>query len=144
MESIPDLVEKLATELQPWRSYVIAVDGRDGVGKSPLARKLSFELKVPLVETDLFLVPNSGEPKYRKECLTHVIEARLDHNRPVIVEGIFVRRLLKSLCVEPNFVVHVTSDGCEGSYTWSEQFEEYEAEFEPSNVNHHVNWRCSE
>jgi hypothetical protein len=62
MNYIPALIETLRSKLQPWRAYVIATDGRDGVGKSPLGRKLAFDLHVPLVETDLFLVPENSEP----------------------------------------------------------------------------------
>ena len=144
MESIPELIETLRAQLQPWRAYVIAIDGRDGVGKSPLGRLLAYKLRMPLVETDLFLVPEKDEPEYRIDCLRSVIESRLGLNRPVMVEGIFVLQLLGNLSIKPDCVIYVTSDGCEGSYVWAEKFAEYESAFNPEGANHQVKWEGQE
>ena len=144
MESIPELIETLRAKLQPWRAYVIAIDGRDGAGKSPLGRLLAFKLRVPLVETDLFLVPEKDELEYRIDCLRSVIDSRLSHNRPVMVECIFMLQLLDDLSIKPDFVIHVTSDGCDGSYVWAEQFSKYESEFDPVRANHQVKWEGQE
>ena len=52
MEDLESVIEDLRKRLQPWRTFLIVIDGRDGVGKSPLGRRLSWELQAPLIETD--------------------------------------------------------------------------------------------
>src|SRR5690606_41471548 len=69
----------------------IAIDGVDGAGKTELARYLSWQLGMPAVETDLFLIPESGLT-YRQEDLAEVVHGRLRHDRPLIVEGVRILR----------------------------------------------------
>lgn len=140
MEAIEELIKQLQTILQPWRAYLIAVDGRDGVGKSPLSRYMAWKLEVPLVETDLYLANDDCNPAYHMRELKRVLQSRLNHNRPVIVEGIFIRRLLKSLDLTPDFVVHVTRPECEGSLAWEVEFLAYESEFQPESADQQISW----
>jgi adenylate kinase family enzyme len=97
MGRIDSLITSLESTLQPWRAFLIAIDGRGGVGKSPLGRRLSLELKLPLIETDLYLNDISNTLEYHSDELKRVINTRLNKNRPVIVEGIFIRQILKQL-----------------------------------------------
>lgn len=140
MEDVEKLINQLRITLQPWRAYLIAIEGRDGVGKSPLGRRLAWELHVPLVETDLYLAECEGIPKYHSAELKRVLESRIGRNRPVIVEGIFIRQLLAGLGLKPDYVVHVSRPECEGSYTWAAAFAAYEAEFPPASANQQVLW----
>ena len=89
-----DLRDAIRTALGSWRRFVIAVDGVDAAGKSNLSRYLAWQLGIPVIETDLFLDPKRGGLHYRMDELRSVVLARLDLNRPVIVEGIRILRTL--------------------------------------------------
>lgn len=140
MEDVGKLIAELRESLQPWRAYLIAIEGRDGVGKSPLGRRLAWELHVPLVETDLYLAEGEGMPTYHSVELKRVIESRIGIGRPAIVEGVFIRKLLANLELRPDYVVHVSRPECEGSHTWAEAFSAYEAEYPPASANRQVSW----
>lgn len=141
MGALESVIEELFQRLQPWRTFLIVIDGRDGVGKSPLGRRLSWELQVPLIETDLYLKETEiALPEYHIHELSRVINKRLTNNRPVIVEGIFVRRLARELGFIPDYTVHVTCPEVEGSHKWQEHFLAYEAEFTPSSANRNIVW----
>lgn len=141
MEDLESVIEDLRKRLQPWRTFLIVIDGRDGVGKSPLGRRLSWELQAPLIETDLY--PKETDhvlPEYHTQELSRVINKRLTNNRPVIVEGIFIRRLARELGFNADYTIHVTRPGAEGSHIWQEHFLTYEAEFAPSSANRSIVW----
>lgn len=140
MGRIDSLITSLKSTLQPWRTFLIAIDGRDGVGKSPLGRRLSLELKLPLIETDLYINDIANSLEYHTDELKRVINTRLKNNRPVIVEGIFIRQLLKQLELEPNYVIYVTNSSQSGSYTWQRLFEKYESVFAPTTCDYKIEW----
>jgi len=137
MKDINNLITKLRTTLQPWRSFLIVIDGRDGVGKSSLGRHLAWELHVPLVETDLFLAEASDNtPVYRFDDLKRVLESRLKHDRPIMIEGIFIRQLLQQIGIKPDFVIYLKNSNCDGSITWESSFIKYDSEFPPNTADH--------
>ena len=140
MENVKRLISDLRDSLQPWRAYLIAIEGRDGVGKSPLGRRLAWKLDVPLVETDLYLAESQSIPNYHLGELKRVIQSRIGLDRPVIVEGVFIRKLLANLDLRPDYVVHVSRLGFHGSHTWSAAFSTYESEYPPSKANWQVVW----
>jgi len=62
--------------IYPWRKLTIGIDGVDGVGKSPLARFLSWQLGMPSVETDMFLKKGETYPSLRYNELKNLVEFR--------------------------------------------------------------------
>jgi hypothetical protein len=50
------LLNRLRSLCLPWRAMTIGVDGRNGAGKSSLARYISWQLGMPVLETDLWLM----------------------------------------------------------------------------------------
>jgi uridine kinase len=125
------LIDQISQALGPWHKYLIAIDGRDGSGKSRLARFLAFKLDMPMIETDLFLIPHQGEPIYRYDELKNAIDTRHQLDRPVIVEGILILDLLDHIALKQDYLVYVSNPGYEGSYSLSSRFHEYEAYFSP-------------
>lgn len=138
------ITRDLKATLQPWRSFLIAIDGRDGVGKSSLGRLLAWKLQVPLIETDLYLVQKSGEPTYHLAELQRVVRSRLSCDRPVMIEGIFIRRLAESLGFNIDCLIHVTSSEYQGSAGWRDAFKSYETKFQPASANYQVQWPVNE
>ena len=88
---------------------LIAIDGRSGVGKTTLGRYLAWRFNISLVETDLFLIPNQGRLIYLREAISYAIASRLQTPRPVIVEGVAIRRLLADLSLKPDYAIYVSS-----------------------------------
>jgi hypothetical protein len=110
---------------------LIAIDGRSGVGKTTLGRYLAWQFNISLVESDLFLIPNQRKLVYVDEALAQVITSRLKKPRPVIVDGVAVRRLLSNLALKPDFVVYISSSDESESRTLKDEIASYEADFNP-------------
>ncbi len=118
------------------RSFLIGIDGREHQGKSTIGRFLALNLKMPCIETDLFVLDNGvrvdkGQVEYRYEELKRAIEARLKLDRPVIVEGIFLLRTLEGLCLNPDYLIYAVNEDHDGSETRREEFLAYENEYKP-------------
>src|SRR5688500_11872965 len=115
---------------------IVGIDGRAGVGKTTLGRYLAWRFNVSLVETDLFMIKGQGQVLYRQEEGQHVIASRIDGDdmdtrRPVIVDGIALRRLLGRLGRKPDFVIYVTHRDPPESTLLKEDLASYEADFSP-------------
>lgn len=53
------LLAHLRSFCLPWQALTIAIDGRNGAGKTPVARYLTWQLGMPMLETDLWLTSTS-------------------------------------------------------------------------------------
>ena len=136
------LIKKIREQLYPWRKFTIGVDGRDGAGKSGLARYLAWELDLPAIETDLLIVRDATPPAYRYDYLARLVEARHSLNRPVVLEGVFLLHTLKRIGVACDFLVYVESEEDNSSQTLREKLEQYDEEFNPrSKANFVFTWR---
>jgi hypothetical protein len=62
---------------------------------------------MPAVELDLFLQLGTGRYDLRTDDLRRVIQTRLDLNRPVIVEGAFVLKMLRDLGQKHEILIFV-------------------------------------
>jgi uridine kinase len=92
---------------QERRPLLIAIDGLDGAGKSSLAAWLSWQLEMPAVHLDLYIVRDSNPLEFRSNDLAKVLDARTNLNRPVIVEGILILKALSEIGRTPDFLVFV-------------------------------------
>ena len=127
-----DLVVAAWGELGTWRDFLVGIDGRDNSGKSTLARFLAWQMDMPAIETDLFLVPNEdGLIRYRNADLKRLIEARLNKGWPVIVEGPFLLMNLDKLGFTPNYLICMENQSYKGSDTWQDAFASYENDYAP-------------
>lgn len=88
---------------------VIGIDGRQGAGKSSLASWLAWQLEVPAVHLDPYLVHDSAPLDWRYGDLGQVLAAARAKGRPIIVEGICLCQARTSSCgwrtkADPNTV----------------------------------------
>ena len=125
------LVAILRKLVYPWRKLTIAIDGRDGAGKSNLARYLAWQLDMSLIETDLLLVHGTKPPAYRLDVLKHLIDQRHSLNRPVLIEGICLLSTLKSVGITHDYLVYVRNQEYGGSESLRATLESYEQAFTP-------------
>jgi len=125
------LVEKIRQDLNGWRKYTVVIDGVDGSGKSTLARYLAWQLGMPAIETDLFLIQKQGRAIYRYNELRNAVQTRHLLNWPVIIEGIFVLETLTHIQVSPDFLVYIENPPNEGGYNLRERLETYMAQYKP-------------
>lgn len=123
------LVAAARNALNGWRKFLIGVDGRDGAGKSTLARFLAWQMGMPAIETDLFL---AEDELVRDTCrLVQLINARFDKSRPVIVEGMLLLKNLESIGLKPDYLIYVENQSFDGSDKWQDMFKTYEEKFKP-------------
>ena len=127
--------QQLAPHLANLPGKLIAIDGRDGSGKTTLGRFLAWYFNVALVETDLFL-QEDARLTYRTNQIERLVAQRLAIPRPVIVEGITILKTLQSIGRTPDLLVYVTNSKNSGSDTFAKVFSEYEAMFSPQSVAH--------
>jgi len=127
--------EQLAPHLANLPGKLIAIDGRDGSGKTTLGRFLAWYFNVALVETDLFLQEGAGLA-YHTDQVERLIAQRLAIPRPVIVEGITILKTLQSLGRKPDLLVYVTNAKNPGSDAFAKVFSDYESAFSPQSAAH--------
>jgi uridine kinase len=96
------------------RPLLIGIDGVDGSGKSSVASWLSWQLEMPAVYLDLYLVRDSEPLAWRYDDLSRMLDAQIALQRPVIVEGVMLLRVLRKIGRVPDFPVCVEKDQHEG------------------------------
>lgn len=116
--------------LPSWTGFLIGIDGRDGTGKSTLARYLAWQLGLPTIELDLFL-EDDGKISHRYDDIRRVARARLQRDRPLIIEGVCLLRALDYSSLACDFLVTVDVREYSGSETLRSIFEAYEEEYRP-------------
>lgn len=113
---------------------LIAIDGRTAVGKTTLARFLTWEFNVSYVEGDLFIDPHESEHIHRYDELSRVVASRLTMRfpRPIIVESVTVLRLLDRISRSPDFLIYAYNDEeFDDEHSHAKEMLRYEAEYNP-------------
>jgi len=126
-----NLVKQVQNVLGEWHKFTIGIDGVDGAGKSTLARFLSWQTEISLLETDLFRVSGKDGFDYRNEDLKRIIEFRHSLNRPIIIEGIYLLQLLCKLDVKHDYLIYVEKANHNGNITWQDNITQYELKYKP-------------
>jgi hypothetical protein len=136
------LADALLPRLIPWRKLTIAVDGVDDSGKSSLARFLAWQLEMPAIETDFFLQSGTSTPVHNIAPVSYLVNARHRLNRPVIVEGVVVLRLLASIKVDADILIRVQCEGRTGNAHWQDAFAKYQTDY-PRSVapDYELHWK---
>lgn len=103
-----ELLAHVQKELAPnRRPLLIAIDGPDGVGKSALASWLAWQLEMPSLHLDVYLVRDSKPQQWRTDDLEQAIRSRLDLGRPVVIEGVMLLDVLDKVGRTPGFLVYI-------------------------------------
>jgi hypothetical protein len=89
------------------RPLLIGIDGLDGSGKTSLAAWLSWQLEMPAVHLDLYMMRDSNPLQFRAHDLKAALDARATQERPVIVEGILLLKVLDEISRTPDLLVFV-------------------------------------
>jgi hypothetical protein len=107
-----ELLRHVKDKLGPNRkALLIAIDGADGVGKSSLASWLAWQLGMPSVHLDLYLIRDSKPLTWMTDEVARLIQTRINLEMPVIVEGIFVLDALDQINLSPDFLIYVRGEG---------------------------------
>ena len=123
------LLQCLQDQLGPGRkALLIAVDGVDGVGKSSLASWLGWQLGMPTVHLDFYVIRESSPLRWMTDELARMIGTRLDIGRPVIVEGIRILDALDQIKRSPDFLIYVRGAD---RHSFSRELSEYRMRQKP-------------
>jgi hypothetical protein len=111
---IRNLLRK-ATGFPDRHPLLIGIDGIDGSGKSSVASWLSWQLQMPAIHLDMYIVRSSDPLIWRFDDLARALGgAELEpRERPVIVEGILLLHVLREIDRVPEFLVFVEKDAQE-------------------------------
>ena len=90
------------------RPLLIGIDGADGSGKSSLAAWLSWQMEIPALHLDVYVVRDSDPLSWCYDDLRRAIEgAQSGGRRPVLVEGVLLLHVLEQINRTPEFLVFV-------------------------------------
>ncbi|WP_079606411.1 hypothetical protein [Bradyrhizobium erythrophlei] len=89
------------------KPLLFGIDGKAGVGKTSLSNWLAWQLGMPAIHLDLFLVQTvvAGPVARRVADLGRCMTARGD--RPIIVEGVLLLEALDEVGRAPDFLIFV-------------------------------------
>ena len=125
------------------RPLLIGIEGLDGSGKSALAAWLSWQLDMPAVHLDLYVVRGSNPLTWRTDDLARVVDARRSLARPVIVEGILLLNAMDAINRKPDFLVFVEKD--QHQSTMEERVVSYLSKHNPQTTADYVlRWSSAE
>lgn len=106
MTTIEELVDEVSPRLRKGDVRFIGIDGKDGSGKSYLARLLSDKATLALISLDNYVEKKKGE--YVAHLDFSAIKERLESlSSPVIIEGVCLLDVLERLGVELDIHIYV-------------------------------------
>jgi cytidylate kinase len=119
------------------RSFVIGIDGWSRSGKSTMGRFLAWQMGMPCIETDLFL-ETWGE--YNWDRLSIIVRRRIDADQPVIVEGVTLLHILKTIHIKADFLIYMLNEqrDVQEDRTVRNRIKAYESVFRPAEGANHV------
>lgn len=112
-----DIVELLRIN----KPKIIGIDGKDGTGKSTLAKELSNKLSYKIICLDNYI--NKKQGGYFKFINLQDLknEINLNKNNSLIIEGVMVLKIFQALNISLDFFIYST-DGI-WLYDWSQEFD---------------------
>src|SRR5262245_23630132 len=119
------------------KPLLIGIDGVDGSGKSSLAAWLSWQLEMPALHLDMYWIPDTKPLQFRRDDFAWAVDARCSQ-RPLIVEGILLLRVLDEIGRSPDFLVFVDKESHAGSIA---EIKPYFDWYKPQDrANHTLRW----
>jgi hypothetical protein len=102
-----ELLARIKQALTPNRlPLLIVIDGADLCGKSSLASWLAWQLGMPAVQLDLYLI-DLHPIRWLTPELARVVNRRIDNNRPVIIDGVCALDAIDQIKRKADFLVFV-------------------------------------
>lgn len=86
---------------------IVAIGGAMGGGKTLLSRYLSWKLRLPSLETDLFLRLIGSKVSYDCKYIQEILEREKINKRNIIVEGCSILPVLGKFDPSEIFLVHI-------------------------------------
>jgi hypothetical protein len=108
-QDVKKLLQILRKFALPWRALTIGIDGRMGAGKSTVGRFLAWQLGMPIVETDMWMLRRHIPIGYRYRQLKVAISHRHKICRPILIEGVKLLETLEVLKIQCDFLIWVKS-----------------------------------
>lgn len=123
---------------------LIGIDGLDGAGKSSLAAWLSWQLEIPAIHLDVYIVRDSEPIAWRLGDLRQTTSNWIDVlRRPIIVESVQLLHVLRQIERTPDFHVFVEKEDHHSSMRT--QIEQYMATYRPRELaNRIIKWSSAE
>lgn len=127
------VVDALGPILRDLPYKLIAIGGLPHAGKTTLARFLAWYFNVSLIETDLFRdLGVRRRLAHKADQVAAIIDYRRNVvDRPVIIEGATVLRLLSQIGVRPDFYIHVDNTQVQETDSYKTDIGSYYREFSP-------------
>lgn len=97
------------------KACLIAIDGLNGAGKTSFATWLAWQLGTPCLSLDDFR--ERREPPFTWRCdeINRLLASRLDRNRPIVMESVFMLDALQDLGRTADLLIYVESEDMEGT-----------------------------
>lgn len=110
------LIEHLAELIDKGSNIIISIDGKDGIGKSTLAKMISVQLGFCHIELDKFLVEKKNHyvDSIRYDELLKALSPSTKNGTIVIIDGICVLSVIDRLGLQPNHKIYVKKTTPEG------------------------------
>jgi hypothetical protein len=93
------------------RALLIGIDGADGSGKSSLASWLGWQLEMPAIHLDVYIVEESDPLTWTFDNIASALDGAQktlrETKRPVIVESVLLLHALEKIGRAPDFHVFV-------------------------------------
>ena len=86
---------------------IIAIGGKTSAGKTSLSQYLAYQLRLSLLEMDLFLLLDESKVKYDYKYLQKILESKKNNKRNVIIEGCSVLPVLSKFDSGEIFLIHL-------------------------------------
>ncbi|HAS6253631.1 TPA: hypothetical protein RQL13_004460 [Vibrio vulnificus] len=99
-------MNEILEQIRKANPETIWIDGKDGSGKSYLARQLSEQLSIPMVSVDDYLISQQGS-YISSVKFEQLYQAITQAGKPVIVEGVCLLEVRKILKVESGLNIYV-------------------------------------
>jgi hypothetical protein len=125
-ENVEDVIARSLAALGRWRSFVIVVDGRSGLGKSVFGRYLSFRMEMPLYELDEFKL-DTGIFAHKKNLFDQ-LKAK---GKPVLAEGLCAAQVLAAGGIKTDWIIRLSYPLFAGPRGFRCECEAYERRFQP-------------
>jgi Shikimate kinase len=113
------------------RFSILALDGRDGAGKTTLGHYLALHSGRQFLDTDFYLKRSKlAAPTHTKD-LARVLNRQKGRNRPIVLAGVFIAETLKKMSISIDLLVRVIRVEQSGNDGWGDDYNSYEAAYNP-------------